>query len=54
MLLADSATPISHSHIHTFSSYRSQLIQELLHPQKYEGIKCESLPGLNNIIKGFR
>ncbi|GMH68037.1 hypothetical protein TrRE_jg4679 [Triparma retinervis] len=52
--MIDSATPVSHSHIHTFSNYRSQLIQELLHPHKYEGIKCESLPGLNNIIKGFR
>ena len=45
---------LPHHRIITFSAVRSQVLEEIMNPNKYAGIQVSSLPILNGIIKGFR
>ena len=45
---------IPHERILTFQELRSDVLHEILHPDKYVGVPMTSLPGLMNIMKGFR
>ena len=48
------ADVLPHERILTFSELRSQVLHEMLNPEKYSGVKVPSLPGFTNILKGFR
>ena len=45
---------LPHERILTFKELRSQVLHEMLNPEKYTGVPVPSLPGFTDIIKGFR
>jgi len=45
---------VPHERILTFQELRSDVLHEILHPDKYVGVPMTSLPGLMGIMKGFR
>lgn len=45
---------LPHEQIVNFSDLRSDVIHEIMFPDKYVGIPFTTLPGLTKIIKGFR
>jgi len=48
------AEVLPHERILTFAELRTQVIHEMLNPEKYTGVPVPSLPGFTDIIKGFR
>jgi len=52
--MIDAATITKHEQILDFESLRADVLHEILNPDKYTGVPMNSLPTLNNIIKGFR
>lgn len=48
------ADVLPHERILTFAELRTQVIHEMLNPEKYTGVPVPSLPGFTGIIKGFR
>ena len=52
--LLESAALVPHDRILTFQDLRSEVLQELLYPEKYTGAPVPSLPMFTNLIKGFR
>jgi len=45
---------VPHERILTFEELRADVLHEIFHPDKYEGVPMTSLPGLTSIMKGFR
>jgi len=45
---------LPHERILTFAELRTQVLHEMLNPEKYTGVPVPSLPGFTDIIKGFR
>ncbi len=45
---------VPHDRVLTFSDLRSQVLHEILNPEKYVGAPVPSLPKLTDILKGFR
>lgn len=43
-----------HENVMDFEAIRSDVLHEILHPDKYTGVPMTSLPMLTDIIKGFR
>ena len=43
-----------HEYVVDFKGLRSQVMNQILNPDKYMGVAAPSLPGLTSIIKGFR
>jgi len=43
-----------HEYVVDFAGLRSQVLNEILNPDKYKGVPATSLPGLTSIVKGFR
>eukprot|EP00548_Thalassiothrix_antarctica_P009075 CAMPEP_0194157324 /NCGR_PEP_ID=MMETSP0152-20130528/71512_1 /TAXON_ID=1049557 /ORGANISM="Thalassiothrix antarctica, Strain L6-D1" /LENGTH=583 /DNA_ID=CAMNT_0038865611 /DNA_START=417 /DNA_END=2168 /DNA_ORIENTATION=+ len=43
-----------HEYVVGFSGLRSQVLNEILNPDKYKGVPVTSLPGLTSVVKGFR
>eukprot|EP00979_Chaetoceros_neogracilis_P012145 scaffold3132_cov164-Chaetoceros_neogracile.AAC.1 len=48
------AEVLPHERILTFKELRTQVLHEMLNPEKYSGVPVPSLPGFTDIIKGFR
>jgi twinkle protein len=43
-----------HEYVVDFKGLRSQVMNQILNPDKYMGVAAPSLPGLTSIVKGFR
>jgi len=52
--MLNSATKVPHERIIQFTDIKSQVIYEMMNPEKYNGVPAPSLPTLTNILKGFR
>jgi twinkle protein len=48
------ARPVPHDRILTFSDLRSDVLDEMLNPDRYSGVPLPSLPSFTKLIKGFR
>jgi len=49
-----SARRLPHSRVVGFEELRGEILHELLHPDQICGVKCQSLPQLDKIVKGHR
>ena len=45
---------MEHEYVVDFKGLRAQVMTQILNPDKYTGVACQSLPGLTSIVKGFR
>ena len=52
--MLDNARLVPHERIMTFEELRSQVLHEIMHPDKYVGIPVPSLPVFTSLVKGFR
>lgn len=52
--ILNGATKVPHEQIMQFSDLKSQVIYEMMNPEKYAGVPTPNLPTLTNILKGFR
>ena len=52
--MLDNARRVPHDRILTFEELRSQVMHEIMHPDKYVGVAVPSLPLFTSIVKGFR
>jgi twinkle protein len=52
--LLDEADIMEHEYVVGFKGLRSQVMTQILNPDKYTGVPSQSLPGLTSIVKGFR
>lgn len=52
--MLDKASLVPHERIMTFEELRSQVLHEIMHPDKYAGVPVPSLPVFTSLIKGFR
>lgn len=52
--IIQNASVVPHERVLTFAELRTQVLHEMLHPEKYVGVPAPSLPKLTEILKGFR
>ena len=52
--ILNEASLVPHERIVTFEDLRSEVLQEMLHPEKFTGVPVPSLPGFTKLVKGFR
>jgi twinkle protein len=52
--MLEEASIKEHEYVVGFRGLRSQVLTQIVNPEKYCGVAAPSLPGLTSIIKGFR
>jgi len=53
-VMLDKAKLVPHERILSFEELRSQVLHEIMHPDKYVGVPVPSLPVFTSLVKGFR
>jgi twinkle protein len=52
--MLDNAKVVPHEMVLSFEDLRSNVLHEIVHPDKYVGAPAPSLPLFTNVVKGFR